>query len=642
MECIRTYGFTADPKKPIWKNIPSALKSILATTYLNSPSNLHCHNLCERLPPPAGFNILLGLGLNYCIEQRKPTPNIQKTMDKINNSVRLKAWLTENPLEKNQNYNPKLYLPSRWKPPEASIEIEKRLKEFKTALTEEKNKNAITTISKSNLTKLQQSCLEKIKNDRRYIVCLSDKNLGPVILERSTYFERCLSDHLLCNSTYRQLTENEATERVHNTRRTLLQLRLNHRNDLTEAENTYFRRNANLTHRLPQFYITIKIHKNPYKTRPIVSCIGSFLNAYSKWIDSHLQQLVIHNPTYIKDTQNILQDLQKLKNLPTNAKLFTCDAESMYTNINSIHGPSIIEKWIEEYPHNIPQNFPSTFLLKALQIVMNNNVFQFDDTYWLQICGTSMGTSCACSYATLYWAYFERKLILPKWSHSLIFLRRFIDDKIGIWTGSEEEFNDFLHDLNSYSQLKWTSSGLTSSVNFLDITITIEKNGKISTKTFQKPTNLHLYIPPSSAHPPGVLRSLIFGNLQRYWKQNTYVADFVDIAKQFANRLIARGYEKRNIEQIFTEAAKKLDNFAKTRRADDDTLYLHWTWHPRCISKPKLRLLYKNILKERSGFKNLIICYSRPKNLRDSLMKTKLNEPEGHRISDLLLQTKLN
>ncbi len=100
--------------------------------------------------------------------------------------------------------------------------------------------------------------------------------------------------------------------------------------------------------------------------------------------------------------------------------------------------------------------------------------------------------------------------------------------------------------------------------------------------------------------------------------------------------------KKRNIEQIFIKAAKKLDNFAKTRRADDDTLYLHWTWHPRCISKPKLRLLYKNILKERSGFKNLIICYSRPKNLRDSLMKTKLNEPEGHRISDLLLQTKLN
>jgi hypothetical protein len=43
--------------------------------------------------------------------------------------------------------------------------------------------------------------------------------------------------------------------------------------------------------------------------------------------------------------------------------------------------------------------------------------------------------------------------------------------------------------------------------------------------------------------------------------------------------------------------------------------------------------------REESRFKNLIICYSRPKNLRDSLMQTKLNEPEGQRISDLLLET---
>jgi len=143
---------------------------------------------------------------------------------------------------------------------------------------------------------------------------------------------------------------------------------------------------------------------------------------------------------------------------------------------------------------------------------MSNNIFQFDNIFWLQIFGTAMDTSCTCSYATLYWAYIEHKHILPTWLHGLPSLWRFIDDKLGIWTGSEEEFQLF-----SYSQLIWTSSRLTSSINYLDITITIEESGKISTKTFQKPTNLHLYIPPASAHPPGVLKSLIFGNLQQNW-----------------------------------------------------------------------------------------------------------------------------
>jgi hypothetical protein len=150
---------------------------------------------------------------------------------------------------------------------------------------------------------------------------------------------------------------------------------------------------------------------------------------------------------------------------------------------------------------------------------------------------------------------------------------------------------------------------------------------------------LHLYIPPASAHPLGVLKSLIFGNLQRYWQQNTYVTDFVNIATQFANRLLAQGYEKSTIKRLFNKAASKLDNFIKQRKSDNNTLYLHWTWHPRCITKSKLCLLYNETLHEESGFKNLIICYSRQQNLRDSLMQTKFNEPEGQRISDLLLET---
>lgn len=116
--------------------------------------------------------------------------------------------------------------------------------------------------------------------------------------------------------TYRQLTEEEATEQVAYTHRTLAQIQLNHHKDLSDSENTYSQRNGKLNHCLPQFYITIKIHKQPYKTRPIVSCIGSFLNAFSKWVDCHLQKLVVLSPTYVKDSNQVLQDLKKIMPLP--------------------------------------------------------------------------------------------------------------------------------------------------------------------------------------------------------------------------------------------------------------------------------------------------------------------------------------
>jgi hypothetical protein len=44
--------------KPIWKNIHKALRKINANTYLQTPSNLHCNNQCQKLQPPPGFNQL--------------------------------------------------------------------------------------------------------------------------------------------------------------------------------------------------------------------------------------------------------------------------------------------------------------------------------------------------------------------------------------------------------------------------------------------------------------------------------------------------------------------------------------------------------------------------------------------------------
>ena len=141
-ECIRTYGFVADPNKPIWKNIPSALKSMTTNEYLQSPYNLHCHNLCENLKPPLGFNILLGLSLNFCIEQNHPKPNVQYTLEKLKRSIRLKEWLEENGSNNNDDdeYIPHLYLPSRWNPPPASNKIESKLQQFSTKLEENRSK----------------------------------------------------------------------------------------------------------------------------------------------------------------------------------------------------------------------------------------------------------------------------------------------------------------------------------------------------------------------------------------------------------------------------------------------------------------------------------------------------------------------
>jgi hypothetical protein len=44
-----------NPKRHQEQTQPSALKTIQATTYLNSPYNLHCNNLCNKLIPPTAW-----------------------------------------------------------------------------------------------------------------------------------------------------------------------------------------------------------------------------------------------------------------------------------------------------------------------------------------------------------------------------------------------------------------------------------------------------------------------------------------------------------------------------------------------------------------------------------------------------------
>jgi hypothetical protein len=311
----------------------------------------------------------------------------------------------------------------------------------------------------------------------------------------------------------------------------------------------------------------------------------------------------------------------------------------MYTNIDTQHALTVFRQWFREFPEEIPSNFPEELFLAVLEIVMTRNIFGFDDTYWLQIAGTAMGTSCACMYATLYYALHERQSILRQHGRRLLYFKRFIDDIIGIWIGGNTPAWTQLQTDLAFGKLRWETTKLTTSVIFLDLEITIDANSRcLTTRTYQKPMNSFLYIPPTSAHPPGVLRSIIYGNLQRFWKQNTESSDYVRVAGQFAQHLIARGHSPDNIRQLFLEVAKTLSRQPTRRDAVDsrNTLFFHWEYHPNGISRRDIRQAYMETCGRHCGFDfdRFVVAFSRPRNLRDALIPTRLSEPAGSRASD--------
>jgi len=154
-------------------------------------------------------------------------------------------------------------------------------------------------------------------------------------------------------------------------------------------------------------------------------------------------------------------------------------------------------------------------VIEALKLIMTKNVFQFSDTYWHQLDGTAMGTPPACMWAMLYFANHEQHLC-DKYKEYLLHWSRFIDDGLGIWnwTGTPEcieAFNQFKKDINDTS-LDWEVNQPKACVNFLNLTLTIT-NGIVESTLFEKSLSLYLYLPPGSAHLPGILRGLIAGAL---------------------------------------------------------------------------------------------------------------------------------
>jgi hypothetical protein len=275
---------------------------------------------------------------------------------------------------------------------------------------------------------------------------------------------------------------------------------------------------------------------------------------------------------------------------------------------------------------------------------MRWNIFKFGDTHWKQLSGTAMGTPPACVYATLYFAIHE--LAMPKALLAcLAIYKRYIDDGIGIWTGTDAQWLEFQHWINSFGSLRWTFTDLSRQIDYLDVTLRIHTDMSIRSTLFEKPLNLYLYLPPHSAHPPGVLTGLIYGMVRRVYRLTTDPLDCQDSLRQFYRRLRFRGYPKTTLLPLFT--AGLANRFKPPRKkketqstSPNDTLFLHVPFHPANPSSAALQETYRNVLLHpeaatplpqianthfgnECGVRRMIIAYHRPPNLANLLCPCK-------------------
>ena len=632
--------------------------------FFSRATNMSCHNYCS--PPslmPNGTKSVLGNGLKYCIKRPRPPKNIKKTTwDRFKNDVRRTSHFLHNPPEEDGEvrYIPELYIKSDWEPPICQDEeIEDSIKAFESEFNSRRARYLKPTLSK--LMPHQWKTIDRLKDNDEFIVIEADKNLGGSILSRDEYISRGVSEHLSDTDVYEPLTKEQVWTKQH-----CLRYRINvfiskwssdkYGNVLSYAERHFLLDSVDKYYdSLPKFRMSLKANKVPFKMRPIVCCAGTMLNGLSKWLDYWLQKVKPLLPCYLKDSDELIDMMKALGPLPPGAKLFTADATSMYTNIDTDHAIQVIGDWLDSKIDKLPSNFHLQAVKEAMELVMCNNIFQWGDMYFLQKRGTAMGTSSACMWATIYFAVHEDDTLLTLYNQNLMLFRRFIDDIIGIWIiheASDEAFGvfqQFKDDVNDFGILKWKFEERSTSVDFLDLTITIENN-QLVFKTYQKAFNLYQYISPSSAHPPGMMRGIVYGLMRKYKRQNTNISDYNKMAHLLFKRHVARGWDRATFKEYILAADTKLRNnppqptivamdttTVEETTSNRDHLFLHLQYHPRDIPRQMIRTIYnkhcKTLFEERLGINQLTIAYSRPPNIRELLTKAKLYQAPGREAS---------
>jgi hypothetical protein len=336
----------------------------------------------------------------------------------------------------------------------------------------------------------------------------------------------------------------------------------------------------------------------------------------------------------------------------------------------------VIRRYIKHNLHKFP-DLPFEAVMTGLEIIMKNCYFQFGDTLWKQIKGSSMGMPPTPPYATIFYGCLEERFLRdPQFQPMLLFYKRYIDDVKGIWwipdpitdpIGNHQKWESFKKAMNHPRfELEWEHTSLLKTVDFLDMTISITPENRITTTLFEKASNLHLYIPSHSAHPPGLLSGIVFGHLFRIHTLCTDDQDQRAKTRLFFHRLLARGYQADALTPLFNSAIQRARAYTgpKPKQPQDNMKFmlLHLQYHPKnppsqelqqawkdCIASPKhtpLPLSQVNIpwtaapgrlptssSHTRMGIDRMIIAYSRAPNLGNLLSYRKLPSDTGRPAS---------
>jgi hypothetical protein len=119
----------------------------------------------------------------------------------------------------------------------------------------------------------------------------------------------------------------------------------------------------------------------------------------------------------IVDGTDLLDRLQQYidKGYLTSSTLFiTSDITNLYTMVPQEESLVILAEFLHEYGYEHINGITIDTIIELARIVLEGNVFVYDDQFYQQIIGGAMGSAFTLTLANIFMWKWEKQTILPK------------------------------------------------------------------------------------------------------------------------------------------------------------------------------------------------------------------------------------
>ena len=217
---------------------------------------------------------------------------------------------------------------------------------------------------------------------------------------------------------------------------------------------------------------------------------------------------------------------------------------------------------------------------------------------------------------------------------------RFIDDIFGVWVHGEKALLDFVAQLNSiHTTIKFTLNYSYTTVEFLDVKVTRNQDGSVTTDLHKKSTDTSHYLENTSMHPPHCKRSIPRSQAIRIQR----------ICSDDRTCEIRKNELKQNLKLCGYRNVDTKENVPKSAPSSSPKERIPFTieYNVHLPNMSKLIAELWPITQISPTFKDMpppLICYKRARNLQDILVRAEVNQkvvskPQQRTITDFFSQS---